>query len=78
MNATVNIDIDDDTFSAHSVAGVVKKAGEKLGDGIEYIAGGAKKLYEKATSAEETDKRPQQQQQQPKRIDMHPDAEWLP
>lgn len=41
----LNINIDDDTFSSQSIAGVVRKAGEKLGDGIEYVAGGAKRIY---------------------------------
>ena len=41
----VNINIDDDTFSPSNIAGVVRKAGEKLGDGIEFAAEGAKKVY---------------------------------
>ncbi|RZC33917.1 apolipoprotein D [Asbolus verrucosus] len=66
-----NINIDPDTFSAQSVAGVFRKAGEKIGDGVEYIAGGAKKIYHKvADSAEEKDKS--------KLVTSNPDAEWLP
>lgn len=41
----VNINIDSDTFSPSNIAGVVRKAGEKLGDGIEIAAEGAKKVY---------------------------------
>jgi len=41
----LNINIDDETFSPESIAGVVRKAGEKLGDGVEYVAGGAKRIY---------------------------------
>lgn len=71
----VNIDIDSDTFSAHTIAGVVRKAGEKIGDGIEYVAGGAKKIYHKVTdsSKEEivTDK-------SSRKYTADPDAEWLP
>lgn len=69
----VNIDIDDDTFSAHSIAGVVKKAGEKIGDGIEYVAGGAKKVYNKYTKDGE-----EEIKEKAKTISAHPDAEWLP
>lgn len=90
----VNIDIDDDTFSAHSIAGVVKKAGEKIGDGIEYVAGGAKKVYnryakdgeEAADDAKKVYNRYSKDGQEAiedakekaRRMSAHPDAEWLP
>lgn len=48
----VNINIDDDTFSPSNIAGVVRKAGEKLGDGIEVAAEGAKKVYNAVTDEE--------------------------
>ncbi|GLH01789.1 Lazarillo protein [Gryllus bimaculatus] len=41
----VNINIDSNTFSAGSIAGVVRTAGDKLGDGIETLASGAKTVY---------------------------------
>lgn len=69
----VNIGIDSDTFSAHSIAGVVRKAGEKIGDGIEYVAGGAKKLYQNVAAEvkeETTDKS--------RKYSAEPEAEWLP
>ncbi|KAK3915389.1 Apolipoprotein D [Frankliniella fusca] len=77
----VDINIDEDTFTAQSAAGVVRKAGEKIGDGIEYAADGAKKLYhtvrgEKAVSED--------QREQVQVNDNHHgrfsdrDAEWLP
>lgn len=70
-----NINIDDETFSAHSIAGVIKKAGEKLGDGVEYIAGGAKKIYNKVTeSGEESGS----STNKAKLVTPDPDAEWLP
>jgi len=46
----VDINIDDETFSSHNIAGVVRKAGDKLGDGVEYVAEGAKKIYGAVTS----------------------------
>lgn len=39
-----NIHIDDDTFSAASIAGAVRKAGEKLGDGVEWTIDASKKV----------------------------------
>lgn len=39
-----NIHIDDDTFSAASIAGAVRKAGEKLGDGVEWTIEASKKV----------------------------------
>nr|AQM58296.1 lipocalin-like protein 1 [Pristhesancus plagipennis] len=42
----VDININPDTFSPSNIAGVVRKAGEKIGDGVEYIAEGAGKVYD--------------------------------
>ncbi|XP_049766625.1 apolipoprotein D-like [Schistocerca cancellata] len=42
-----NININPDTFSPGSIAGVVRTAGDKLGDGVEVVAEGAKKVYHK-------------------------------
>lgn len=72
----VNIGIDSDTFSAHSIAGVVKKAGEKLGDGIEYVAGGAKKIYHKV--ADEVREDTTVVVDKAKKYSAEPEAEWLP
>jgi len=69
-----NINIDDDTFSAHSVAEVIKKAGEKIGDGVEYIAGGAKKVYNKITDSGEV----ADSTNKAKLVTPDPNAEWLP
>ena len=44
-DTNLNINIDKDTFSPQSIAGVVRKAGEKLGDGVEYAAEGVGKIY---------------------------------
>ncbi|BET02236.1 Apolipoprotein [Nesidiocoris tenuis] len=41
----VNVDINPETFSSQNIAGVVRKAGEKLGDGVEYAADGISKVY---------------------------------
>lgn len=47
----VNLNIDKETFSPQSIAGVVRKAGEKLGDGVEYAAEGIGTLYNTAKKA---------------------------
>lgn len=39
-----NIHIDPDTFSAANVANVFRKAGEKIGDGVEWTIGATKKV----------------------------------
>lgn len=39
-----NIHIDSDTFSAANVANVFRKAGEKIGDGVEWTIGATKKV----------------------------------
>lgn len=42
-----NISIDPNTFSAKNIGGWVKKAGEKIGDGVETVISGGKNLYKK-------------------------------
>lgn len=39
-----SISIDDSTFSAANIAGAVRKAGEKLGDGVEWTLETSKKV----------------------------------
>lgn len=51
-NGGINIGIDDDTFSAHNVANVFRKAGEKIGDGVEYTVNAGKKLYGKVSDSD--------------------------
>ncbi|KAB0791075.1 hypothetical protein PPYR_02875 [Photinus pyralis] len=49
----VNININDETISTKAVAEVVRKAGEKIGDGIEYAVQGAKRVYSHLSHDEE-------------------------
>lgn len=49
-----NIHIDPDTFSASNIGSVFRKAGEKIGDGVEWTIGAGKKVYNKLTNSEET------------------------
>ncbi|KAF7284069.1 hypothetical protein GWI33_022686 [Rhynchophorus ferrugineus] len=45
-----NININNYSVSAKGAADVIRKAGEKLGDGVEYISGKTKDVYNKITS----------------------------
>lgn len=69
----VNINIDDNTFSPSNIAGVVRKAGEKLGDGIEIAAEGAKKVYNTVADDDRRDRREEIIRNQDTG-----DTEWLP
>lgn len=40
----LSIHIDQETFSAASIGNAVRKAGSKVGDGVEYAVGGIKKV----------------------------------
>ncbi|KAG8275927.1 hypothetical protein J6590_075129 [Homalodisca vitripennis] len=69
----VDINIDDETFSPQNIAGVVRKAGEKLGDGVEVVAEGAKKIYNTVASDEKRSTREEIIENQDAA-----DVEWLP
>lgn len=71
QTAGYNININDDTISAHAAADVIRKAGDKIGDGVEYLSGKAKTVYNKVSKDSGEDVKPSKQQ-------VHPDAEWLP
>jgi hypothetical protein len=51
----LNFDINPDTFSPESIAHGVRKAGEKLGDGVEALANGAKKVYTAVTKDDDVE-----------------------
>ncbi|XP_030755029.1 apolipoprotein D-like [Sitophilus oryzae] len=71
----VNIKINDYSVSAKGAADVIRKAGEKIGDGVEYISGKAKDVYHKVSDkSEESSEKVKSQYS--KTID--PDSEWLP
>ncbi|XP_065345000.1 apolipoprotein D-like [Cloeon dipterum] len=67
----LNINIDEKTFTAQSAAEVVRKAGEKIGDGIETVASGVSKVYN--TVRGDKDK-----ESNDKADLIERDAEWLP
>lgn len=55
----VNVEIDPETFSSQNIGNWVRKAGEKIGDGVEWTVGKAKTIYQKVSggSSESTGER---------------------
>lgn len=52
-NNTLDINVDTHTFSAENLGNVVRKAGEKLGDGVQWVASTGSKVYHKIAGSEE-------------------------
>ncbi|XP_076231427.1 apolipoprotein D [Calliopsis andreniformis] len=52
-NNTLDINVDPNTFTAENIGNVVRKAGEKLGDGVQWVASAGSKVYHKITGSEE-------------------------
>nr|XP_023022010.1 apolipoprotein D-like [Leptinotarsa decemlineata] len=72
LNQGYNININDETISAHAAAEVIRKAGDKVGDGVEYLSGKAKEVYNKVAD---------NKNEEAARIENHtipPESEWLP
>lgn len=79
---TLDININPTTFTAGSVAGVVRKAGEKLGDGIEAAADGASSLYNRfhgSSSSSNSNANVRRDREEVTNDSHNPrnDAEWL-
>lgn len=49
-----NIHIDPDTFSSANIGHAVRKAGEKVGDGVEWTLDATKKVYNVAKDVKKT------------------------
>ena len=52
-NNSLDININPGTFTAENLGKVVRKAGEKIGDGVEWVGKAGSKVYHKITGAEE-------------------------
>ncbi|CAK9800566.1 Apolipoprotein D [Anthophora quadrimaculata] len=52
-NSTLDINVDPNTFSAENIGNVVRKAGQKLGDGVQWVASAGSKVYHKLVGSEE-------------------------
>lgn len=64
LNETMRVEINQKTFSSENIGQAVRKVGSKIGDGVEYVIEGGKKLLKKTSLGSET-----------RGV---PDAEWLP
>jgi apolipoprotein D and lipocalin family protein len=75
----LDININPTTFTAGSIAGVVRKAGDKLGDGIEAAADGASSLYNRFYgSGSSANVRKDHEEVSNDRRNPKNDVEWLP
>ncbi|XP_029668192.1 apolipoprotein D-like [Formica exsecta] len=52
-NNTVDINIDPNTFTSENLGNVVRKAGEKIGDGVQWVSQTGSQVYHKLTGTEE-------------------------
>ncbi|XP_017893605.1 apolipoprotein D-like [Ceratina calcarata] len=52
-NNTLDINVDPSTFTAESLGNAVRKAGEKIGDGVQWVANASSKVYHKIAGSEE-------------------------
>ncbi|XP_015593139.1 apolipoprotein D isoform X2 [Cephus cinctus] len=55
-NNSLDININPGTFTAENFGNVVRKAGEKIGDGVEWVAHTGSKVYHKLAGTEEKPK----------------------
>lgn len=55
LNTSMRVEINDQTFSSHNIGQAVRKVGSKIGDGVEYVIEGGKKIYKAASSSETKD-----------------------
>lgn len=52
-NNSLDINVDPNTFTAENLGNVVRKAGEKIGDGVQWVASTGSKVYHKLSGSEE-------------------------
>lgn len=52
-NNSLDININPNTFTAENFGNVVRKAGQKLGDGVEWVSKAGSKVYHKITGTEQ-------------------------
>jgi len=75
----LDININPTTFTAGSIAGVVRKAGDKLGDGIEAAAEGASSLYNRFSgSGNNASVKKEREEVGNDQYNPNNDVEWLP
>lgn len=62
----MHVEINQKTFSSENIGQTVRKVGSKIGDGVEYVIEGGKKLFKKTSLGSEMRGIPDA------------DAEWMP
>lgn len=50
LNSTMRVEINHETFSSQNIGQAVRKVGSKIGDGVEYVIDGGKKVVKMASS----------------------------
>lgn len=53
-NNTLDINVDPDTFTSENFGNVVRKAGEKINEGVQWLSKAGSNVYHKITGTEET------------------------
>jgi len=83
-NNTVDINIDPNTFTAENFGNAVRKAGEKLGDGVQWVAQTGSQVYHKIagkdddqTSTEQNSRVASNDRINSGRMETN-DVEWIP
>jgi len=79
-NNTLDINIDPNTFTSENFGNVVRKAGEKIGDGVEWIAQKGSSVYHKIAGTEETtttERNDRRYKNSGERLETN-DVEWIP
>ncbi|XP_066594575.1 apolipoprotein D-like [Prorops nasuta] len=85
-NNTLDINVDPGTFTAESIGNAFRKAGEKIGDGVQWVANAGSKVYHKIAGTEEKPKAPKAEEM-PKPVPGNTDSagryetnevEWIP
>jgi len=66
LNTTMRVEINDQTFSSQNIGQAVRKVGSKIGDGVEYVIEGGKKIIKTASKSDDT------------KDDPNSDVEWMP
>ncbi|XP_053985808.1 apolipoprotein D-like [Hylaeus anthracinus] len=79
-NNTLDINVDPSTFTAENFGNVVRKAGEKLGDGVQWVASTGSKVYHKLRGTEEkTTSKPEEHTRAAITRDYETnEVEWIP
>lgn len=86
-NNSLDINVDPSTFTSESLGNAVRKAGEKIGDGVQWLGQAGSHVYHKLTGTEENDhtssttdanSQPANVRNAGGKYEMNNDVEWIP